>query len=146
LSEWVYLLDTDSVSNYLDERRQHPRLRERIVSADPTAVCISIVTVEEMLRGALDVIRQAQTNRRSTSASYALLQQLVAALHDFHIVPYTEEADQIYHAMPAAVRRIGANDCRIAATAIAGNYVVVTLNTRHFAAIPNVRYEDWTTN
>jgi predicted nucleic acid-binding protein len=55
----VYLLDTDSLSNLLDRRRHHPRLQARFLATPADQLWISIVSVEEILRGALDGIRQA---------------------------------------------------------------------------------------
>ena len=144
MNEPVYLLDTDTVSNYLDKRRQHPLLHDRILNTSPAQLCISIITVEEMLRGALDVVRQAQTNRRSVPPAYAFLQELFEALHTFSIQPYTEEADRLYQGLPPEVKRVGKNDCRIAATALAAGCVVITTNVGHFARILDLHIEDWT--
>ena len=44
---------------------------------------------------------------------------------------------------PAAIKRLGTHDCRIAATAIVSGFTVVTCNTRHFQPIPDVQVEDW---
>lgn len=49
----MYLLDTSVVSNFLDERRYYPQLTARILSQPPEHIFISIITVEEILRGAL---------------------------------------------------------------------------------------------
>jgi tRNA(fMet)-specific endonuclease VapC len=62
----------------------------------------------------------------------------------YKIVPYTPEADSVFQTFPSGVKRVGTNDCRIAATAIANNLTVVTRNTRDYAKIPNVKFEDWT--
>ena len=41
------------------------------------------------------------------------------------------------------VRRIGSQDCRIAASAIAAGWIVVTANQKDFSRIPGVQFEDW---
>ena len=45
--------------------------------------------------------------------------------------------------MSAPTKRVGTNDRRVAAIAIAYNMIVVTRNVRHFEQIGGVRLEDW---
>jgi tRNA(fMet)-specific endonuclease VapC len=47
------LLDTDHASLH---ERGHPPLRARLVSIPPEEVAVSVVTVEEMLRGRLAIL------------------------------------------------------------------------------------------
>jgi tRNA(fMet)-specific endonuclease VapC len=140
----VYVLDTDTVSNFLDARRQNPMLRTQILGHRPEHLWISVVTVEELLRGALNRVRDAQTGRRSPAGAHQLLIGLLNDLGRFRILPYTADAERIYQSMPSDVRRRGPNDCRIAASARAVGYAVVTANASHFAAIPGLNVEDWT--
>ncbi len=51
------------------------------------------------------------------------------------ILAYSAQADVIFHSFPASVIRIGAQDCRIAAQALAHDLIVVTRNLRDFEAI-----------
>ncbi|WP_395094096.1 type II toxin-antitoxin system VapC family toxin [Armatimonas sp.] len=52
--------------------------------------------------------------------------------------------EEIYRAMPASLRRVGSGDCKIAATALHYDLIVVTRNLRHFGQIPGITCEDWT--
>jgi tRNA(fMet)-specific endonuclease VapC len=52
----MYLLDTNTVSNFLDQQRHSPQLTQKILSTPPEHIFISIITVEEILRGALAAI------------------------------------------------------------------------------------------
>lgn len=54
----VYLLDTDTISNYLDKRRGNEQLRQRIEQASPETIWISIITFEEIIRGILSLLNQ----------------------------------------------------------------------------------------
>ena len=56
----------------------------------------------------------------------------------------TDEAERLFRSWPAAVKRVGANDCRIAASAVVRGYTVVTCNGKDFGRIPGVAFEDWT--
>jgi tRNA(fMet)-specific endonuclease VapC len=98
----MYLLDTNIVSNFLDERRYYPQLTERILSKPSELIFISVITVEEIIQGALATIQKA---RRTTSVTiaYQYFEELLAALHRFQILSYTVEAEYIYQSLPAKV-------------------------------------------
>ena len=48
-----FLLDTDHVSAH---ERGHTRLREKFVSWPPESVAVSVITVEEMIRGRMAIL------------------------------------------------------------------------------------------
>jgi hypothetical protein len=79
----VYLLDTDTVSNLLNLRRHHPRLRAPFLAAPTDQVSISIVSVEEMLRGALDARRRSHGRHRPIPDAYSVF----AGLFEFDREP-----------------------------------------------------------
>ena len=58
------------------------------------------------------------------------------------ILRYDDAAVQIFRDYPASIKRAGSQDCRIAAVAQANGFIVVTMNTAHFAKI-GVPNEDW---
>ena len=95
------------------------------------------------MRGALAVIRADETRATGTQG-YRRLAQLVPFLAAFRIAPFEDETQEIYRAMPPALRRLGSGDCKIAATALYFDLVVVTRNIRHFQQIPGIVCEDWT--
>jgi tRNA(fMet)-specific endonuclease VapC len=139
----VYLLDTNVVSNFLDKRRQYPALRERILREPNAHLWISVVTLEEILRGQLPAIHSARNTPRVVQ-EYALLESLITDLMQFNRLPYDAAADQTFRQIPAAVSQHHPNDCRIAATAISRGFAVVTANLRHYSLIPDVKLADWT--
>ncbi len=65
------------------------------------------------------------------------------ALSSFQILPYTDEAEQLYQSWPAKQKRVGPNDCRIAASAIVAGLTVVTCNQKDFSTVPGLVWEDW---
>lgn len=75
--------------------------------------------------------------------AYDLLLDIVRDLNRVSILRYDDDANQIFRAWPASLKRAGSQDCRIAAVALANGFTVVTSNTKHFAKI-GVSYEDWT--
>jgi hypothetical protein len=50
---------------------------------------------------------------------YRAFEGLFEALHRFQVVSYTSEIEQIYQSMSWEQKRVGTQDCRIVATAIA---------------------------
>ena len=140
----MYLLDTNSVTLLLNDEGGHTLLRRRALEIRPEQLAVSIVTVEEMLQGAVARIRRGQQQADGGLSGYRLLGKILQGLASYEIVPFDERCLAVFCGFPAAVRRLGGNDCRIGATAIAYELTVVTRNTRDFARIPRVRYEDWT--
>jgi tRNA(fMet)-specific endonuclease VapC len=139
----VYVLDTDTCSYYLGRSTRYPALLRRIREADERDLALTVVTVEERLRLALDGIRAAE-RKPEVTLRYAFFLEVFRALSLFQILPYDEAAAQVYQSFAPEVKRVGTRDCRIAAICIAGGHTVVTHNTRDFARIPGVRYVDWT--
>jgi tRNA(fMet)-specific endonuclease VapC len=135
----LYLLDTDVLSRLF--RGTDANLREQLEALSKESYYISIVTVEEMLRGALATIRTEETQNKRLSG-YDRLKELVPFLAAFTVVPFDAEAQAIYVAMPASIRRLGAGDCKIAATALRFDLIVVTYNQSHFGQIPYLRLTD----
>lgn len=143
----MYLLDTDSVSNYLDKRRGNERLRQRIEQASPNTIWISIITFEEIIRGILNLLNQARKHPRNASKVieyYGLLFSLMRDLGRFQILPFDTAAEAKYQEIPTAVRQQHSLDSHIAAIAMANDFTLITSNTRHFSKIPNLQIEDWT--
>ena len=138
----MYLLDTSVVSNFLDERRYYPQLTTRILNQPSEQIFISIITVEEILQGALASVQKAK--RKSFIKAYQYFQDLFSALHRFQILSYTSEAEAIYQSLPAKIKRIGTQDCRIAAIASANRFTIVTVNANDFVSIDLANVEDWT--
>ena len=139
----MYLLDTSVVSNFLDERCYYPQLTARILNQPPEQIFISIITVEEILQGALASVQKSK-RKLSVTKAYQYFEDLFSALHRFQIVSYTPEAEAIYQSLPAKTKRIGTQDCRIAAIAKANDFTVITVNVNDFVSIDLTDVEDWT--
>jgi tRNA(fMet)-specific endonuclease VapC len=96
------------------------------------------------MRGALNAIRVAQSRKGDIVEAYSHFVRLFAGIGEFSILPYTEDAEHIYKAFPPHIKRIGTNDCRIAATAQAHGCVLITVNVTDFRQIEGLQVEDWT--
>jgi len=135
----IYLLDTDHVS--LDQRG-HPAVNARISTAGPSQVAISMISVEEQLRGWLAVLR-ATKNGDTRCATYGRLRAAVEYFASTTLVDYDRAADDLVESLRRQGIRIGTQDLRIAAIALTHNAIVVTRNARDFGLVPGLKTEDW---
>jgi tRNA(fMet)-specific endonuclease VapC len=137
-----YLLDNDASSLLL---RGHPTLGNRVTSIPYEDLGVSGIAAEEMLTGALAVLNRARSDRLiNLRDAYARLTRIVQHLARFNILPYDDDAENLYRSWPAHITRVGKFDCRTAALAITYGLVVVTCNGKDFSRIQGVTFEDWT--
>jgi predicted nucleic acid-binding protein len=138
----VYFLDTNIFREYLNGNES---VIVAISAKSYEEIFISTIIVEEILAGSLALIQKLRTQRRLDflENAHRLLQQNVTDLQCFQILSYNGEAEQAYRELPASIKRIGPQDCRLAVHAMAHNGIIVTKNTADFQAI-GVRCEDWT--
>lgn len=127
------MLDTDLCIHVL--RHRPPALKARF-NAEADALCISAVTLGELLLGAEKSARPVE-NRRE-------VERLAARLE---VLPFDEPAAAHFADIRASLERhgmtIGAYDLMIAGHARSRGLVVVTSNLREFGRIEGLRVEDW---
>jgi len=140
----VYVLDSDTLTLSLQGNKT---VVHHILSTPADAIWLPAIAVEEQLRGRLSVLSGLNSARISDRSkmpqAYDLLLETVRELQRFQYLSYTAEMEALYQSWPAAVKRLGTRDCRIAATAIVHGFTVVTCNLSHFQPIPGVTAEDW---
>ncbi|MBD1931907.1 MULTISPECIES: PIN domain-containing protein [Cyanophyceae] len=139
-----YILDTDHLT-FL--QRHHPLVVQRVATINPRDIAVTIVTVEEQLRGRLDSIRQASTNGSQADRLVLAYTRLGETLDDFksiNILKFDEEAYIRYADLRSQRIRIGTQDLKIAAISLSKNSILVTRNQRDFAQVPDLIFEDWT--
>jgi tRNA(fMet)-specific endonuclease VapC len=135
----IFLLDTDHVS--LDQRG-NPLVMAHIEAAGAEHVAISLITVEEQLRGWLAAIRSAKSSS-SRRTAYARLRAAVEYFASITLIDYDLAADTIFEDLRHQGVRIGTQDLRIASVALAQNATLVTGNTRDFRLVPGLTTVDW---
>lgn len=135
----IYVLDTDHVS--LDQRGDR-YVRARVAEAGPAAVAISVITIEEQLRGWLAATRAA-TTAMARARAYARLRLTLEYFASTTILDFTEQADARVATLRQQGIRIGTQDLRIAACALEHDATVVTRNRADFGQIPGLLMVDW---
>lgn len=134
-----FLFDTDHLTLY---EHQFPPLMERLARIADDAVSVCPVTAEEALRGRLGVLARQLTGSRRVAA-YENLVATLGMLSDFSMTPYDDASERELQRLKAAQIRVGTQDLKMAAIALANGLTVLTRNTRDFARVPGLMFDDW---
>lgn len=134
-----YLLDTDTLSL---AQRSHPRVTAKIQATSSDELAISIITVEEQLRGRFLQIRQARSGLALINA-YRLLRETIDRLKTATILDFDFAAEKIDQSLRKQHPRLGTQDRRIAAIALANQSILVTRNQIDFGPIAGLTLQDW---
>lgn len=128
-----YLLDTSILSALV--RNPQGRVAQRIALAGENSICTSIIVAGELRYGA------------NKLGSKRLTAQLEAILSAMEILPLEEPVDRHYGELRAELEKqgptMGPNDMLIATHALLLDCILVTVNIRAFARVPNLRVENW---
>jgi tRNA(fMet)-specific endonuclease VapC len=131
----LYMLDTD-IASYIIKGRS-PKIEARLSTIEPSTLCISVITLAELLYG----LKRVPPGHRLYMAVRIFL-KIVRAL------PWDAEAASFYadirHGLTQAGMPIGELDMMIAAHSLAAAAVLVTNNTRHYERISApLMLENW---
>jgi tRNA(fMet)-specific endonuclease VapC len=137
LSLWI--LDTDSVSLF---QRGNLEIARHLNSVDASEIAITIITIEEQIRGRFQVIRRAAAN--DLVSAYEKLQVTFDSLKSFNVLRFTFEAQALYTNLLNQKIKVGRQDLRIAAIALSVNGILVTRNNQDFCQVPNLVLDNWT--
>jgi tRNA(fMet)-specific endonuclease VapC len=137
----MIVLDTDHVVVLSAAGPRGERLKARLKSSPDPDIAITIISVEEQMRGWLAEIRRRHEPIRQVEP-YDRLNQLVAFWNLCRILPFDRAAASRFQLLRRQVR-IGAQDLKIATVALVWNAKLLTGNTRDFERVPGLRIEDW---
>ena len=138
----MILLDTDHLSVFTDERDpRHALLNRRMEAATPPVAC-TVVSVEEIVRGWLAIIRRRHDVHQQIPA-YSRLGQLFDILSEWQIVPFEDCAADRFKTLRRQRIRIGTMDLKIASVAVVHDALLVSANIRDYSLVPGLRCENW---
>ena len=130
----MYLLDTNICIYVM--KNTYPALTQRVLSFNPSVLCISSVTVFELEYGA------AKSNWGERTR-----QNMQLFLAPFNIIDFNNS-----DAISAGIIRgylekqgspIGSYDVQIAGQAVARSLIMITHNVGEFSRVPGLTVEDW---
>ncbi len=135
-----YILDTDHLSLM---GRGHQRVTAKMLAALPGEVAITIITAEEQLRGRFSQIRKFPSGQACVIA-YRQLRETIDDLKSMPILDFDLAAELIDQSLRQRKLRLGTQDRRIAAIALANKCVLVTRNRSDFGQVSGLTLQDWT--
>ena len=123
----------------------HPELTRRAAEISVYDQFVPVVVVEEMLRGRLNSIRQAEAGKSKLSIerAYELLEETLDAFKQVWILSYSPQAQTLYESWRQQKISVGTHDLRIAAICVSQTAKLVTRNQRDFAQVPGLDFEIW---
>ena len=137
-----FLFDTNHLTHY---EYGHPGVRARFQAEPPGEIALSIVTVEEYLRGRLATVAQwSAPGGPRLIAAYGRLETGCQLLRTFPFVGFDAAAEATVRRLRPIASKPGTRDLRIASIAWVHNLIVVTANASDFSSIPGLAWEDWT--
>lgn len=105
-------------------------------------IYLPIVVVEEQLRGWLAAIRRAR-DVHAQIVPYVRLAKLVDFLSDWPVIGWDDAAADLFTDMRRSRVRIGTQDLKIAAIALATRATLLSANLHDFQQVPGLKVEDW---
>lgn len=138
MSLWV--LDTDCLTLFQND---HPLVKLRVSQVNPEEIAVTVITVEEQMRGWLNAINQSSQSDR-VIWGYKGFQDGVEYFSSVNVLKFDRDTYNCYTDLVRQKIRIGTKDLRIAAVVMSKNAILVTRNRRDFERVPGLRFEDWT--
>jgi tRNA(fMet)-specific endonuclease VapC len=134
--------DTDILTEILSG---NPAYAQRIAGVPVHDQAVPIVAVEEIFRGRLNTIRQAEAGkaRITIEVAYALFEQSLSDFRGVKVLSLTEHAERLLRGWRKKKLKGSTHDLRIAAICIANSATLVTRNRRDFQSIPGLSVQFW---
>ncbi len=135
----IYILDTDHISLF---QQNHPLITQRINATNVDSIAVTVITVQEQMKGWLNVINPYGNTEQSIWA-YRGLSDAIKFFNSIQLLEFDQVAYNIYKDLKSQKIRIGTQDLRIASIALSVNGIVITRNQKDFGKIPNLVRENW---
>ena len=134
--------DTDILTEIL---AGNPAYAERFAQVPLGEQAVPIVVIEELIRGRLNTIRQAEAakSRITIEQAYFLLEQTLDDMRQVKMLSYTQQAERLLKEWRTKKIRGSTHDLRIAAICVTSSATLVTRNRRDFQNIPGLSVEFW---
>lgn len=136
------LLDTDHMSILRRGGADALRVEMRLNSVPDEEIVTCVVVFEEEVRGWMAQIARMQSGTHFV-APYGSLATTLAIYCAMTVLPFEESAAAHFDTLKSQRIRLGTQDLKIAAIALANEAIVITRNTSDFTRVPNLKFEDW---
>jgi tRNA(fMet)-specific endonuclease VapC len=136
-----YILDTDHVTLF---QHHHPEITQRARAVGGSNIFVTTVTLEEQLRGRLAGISRCATKPERLAVAYENLRRTQLYFCSVNLLNFDDAAYNCYQSLRQQQIRIGTQELRIGAIALANQATLVTRNQQDFSKVPSLLFEDWT--
>ncbi|HWB07168.1 MAG TPA: type II toxin-antitoxin system VapC family toxin [Verrucomicrobiales bacterium] len=136
----MVVLDTNHLTVLTKGGPRAQRLVARLEKSTQEVVT-SVVCVEERIQGWISEIRRRDL--WGQVEAYREFSQLIETYARWILLPWDEEAANLFVKFRAAGVRIGTMDLKIACITITHDALLLTQNAADFAKVPGLRSEDW---
>jgi tRNA(fMet)-specific endonuclease VapC len=136
-----YILDTDHVTAL---QHKNPRVLQRIDLIDKSQIFVTVITLEEQIKGRFNVINRSNNNPQELPLAYYGLHKTFDFFIKMNLLDFDHRALTHYQNLKKQKIRIGSQDLKIAAIALTHQMILVTRNTQDFCQTPNLTLENWT--
>ena len=134
-----YILDTDHISLY---QHGYIPILQKINAIKKERLFVTIISLEEQLRGRLAVIRNPQNI--TLPNAYRNFHTTYRFFSEMNVLDFDHQALTHYQSLKKQKIRIGSQDLKIGAIALTHQMTLVTRNSQDFTQIPDLTLEDWT--
>ncbi len=139
----MIVLDTDHLTVlFFENHTQRAALSNRLLVAEDSDIVATVVSLEEQMRGWLAAIKKRARVADQVDV-YPRLTQLVDFYSQWTIVPFDEHCAEIFESLRKSRIRIGTEDLKIAAIALANDALLLSANLVHFQKVPGLKVKDW---
>jgi tRNA(fMet)-specific endonuclease VapC len=123
----------------------NPAYADRITQVPTDEQAVPIVSLEEIIRGRLNVIRQAEAGkaRVTIEQAYQFFEETLNGIRELRILSVTAQAEALVKDWRKKKIRGSTHVLRIAATCVATSTTLISRNRRDFERIPGLSVEFW---
>lgn len=106
---------------------------------------VPIIAIEEILRGRLNAVRQAESGqgKLDLSSSYRFLELTISAFRGLNMLSHSSAAETLLQKWRQQKVRGSSHDLRIAAICVNHGATLVSRNRRDFERVPGLTVEFW---
>lgn len=139
----MILLDTDHLTVLRHSTHSlHAGLVSRLQAARDARIATTVISLEEQMRGWLAEIARRRKVEDWVPV-YGELMKLVDFFQKWETVAFDLAAAHVFAQLKIQRIRIGTQDLKIAAVALANDAVLLSANLVHFQKVPGLKVEDW---
>jgi tRNA(fMet)-specific endonuclease VapC len=122
-----------------------PGFSQKVAQIPAAERSIPIVVAEQILRGRLSSIRQAEAGKAKAGidVAYSYLERTIADLKRTQILTFTPQVEALVQSWKKQKIKVGIGDMRIAAVCIVHSAMLISRNRRDFDQIPGLTVEYW---